>query len=63
LLSEGAKLTWERAVEIGITADVQNNYTDMSRVANVGNGGMSVQKIGNDRSRGNVMARSRPSFK
>ncbi|KAF6040155.1 hypothetical protein EB796_001548 [Bugula neritina] len=35
----------------------------MSRVANVGNGGMSVQKIGNDRSRGNVMARSRPSFK
>ncbi|KAF6033962.1 hypothetical protein EB796_007736 [Bugula neritina] len=27
LLSEGAKLTWERAVEIGITADVQNNYT------------------------------------
>ncbi|KAF6033958.1 hypothetical protein EB796_007732 [Bugula neritina] len=24
LLSEGAKLTWERAVEIGITADVQN---------------------------------------
>jgi len=63
LLSEGAKLTWESAVEIGITADVQNNHTDMSRAANVGNGGMSVQKIDNDRSRGNVMTRSKLSFK
>jgi len=63
LLSESTKLTWDRAVEIGITADVQNNYTDMSRAANVGNDGMSVQKIDNDHSRGNFMARSRPSFK
>ena len=41
LLSEGAKLTWDRAVELSVAADVQNNYA----VRGASNENGLVQKV------------------
>ena len=42
LLSEGAQLTWEKAVEMSVAADVQNNYTASGQNSD---SSISVQRV------------------